>query len=242
MYDIFNRFAERLAASVDTADLHSTLADTASALDLPSFAYLFPSLQTEHPTELISTYPQHWKSHYLQSNYEQLDPVILRARGQVETFRWDVGSGSLHLSSIQRRFMNEASQFGVRCGFTVPIHDHRGHFAALTFASDERQPLFFRVIERYERALQLIAIFFHIQARRKLTSERMVDSVVLTRREIQCLQWAARGKSDWEIGRILGISQRTAAFHLDNAKKKLGVRTKTEAAIRFALSRSTDLT
>lgn len=241
MYDIFDKFAEQIAGSVDITDLHDALAETASSLDLPLFAYLLPSLQRRRATDLISTYPQPWTSHYLHSRYEGVDPVIDQARRRHETFRWDADGGDLDLSTPQRQLMAEANQFGIRCGFTIPIHDRRGLFAALTFASDERQPLFFRLIERYERALQLVAIFFHIQARRRLTSERMVDGVALSRREIQCLQWAARGKSDWDIGHILGISQRTAAFHLDNAKKKLGVRTKTQAAIRFAISRSTDL-
>ncbi|RWX68856.1 LuxR family transcriptional regulator [Mesorhizobium sp. M2A.F.Ca.ET.039.01.1.1] len=242
MHDIFHRFAERLTSSVDKVDLHDALAETASSLDLPLFAYLFPSLQRRRATDLISSYPQHWASHYLHSRYEDVDPVIDQARRRQETFRWGADGGDLDLSTPQRQLMDEANQFGIRSGFTIPIHDRRGLFAALTFASDERQPLFFRVIERHERALQLVAIFFHIQARRRLTSERMVDGVALSRREFQCLLWAARGKSDWDIGHILGISQRTAAFHLDNAKKKLGVRTKTQAAIRFALSRSTDLT
>ncbi|RTM05693.1 MAG: LuxR family transcriptional regulator [Hyphomicrobiales bacterium] len=242
MYDIFNRFAEQLAGSIDTLDLHNALAETASSLDLPSFAYLFPSVGANRATDLISTYPQRWTSHYLDRRYEGVDPVIHLARGRQEVFHWGADGGVLDLSTTQRQFMDEATQFGIRCGFTIPIHDRRGLFAALTFASDERRPLFFRVIERYERALQLVAVFFHIQARQRLTTSRMVDGVVLSRREMECLQWAARGKSAWDIGHILGISQRTAAFHLDNAKKKLGVRTITQAAIRFAISRSSDLT
>ncbi|CDX12646.1 Autoinducer-binding domain-containing protein [Mesorhizobium plurifarium] len=242
MSDIFNRFAEQLAGSVGTIDLHNALSETASSLGLSSFAYLVPSSSLGCATDLISSYPQPWTSHYLHSRYEELDPVVHQARLRHEPFRWGAGVGDLNLAASQRDLMNEAAQFGIRSGFTIPIHDRRGLFAALTFASDERQPLFFRVIERYERALQLIAIFFHIHARRRMTSERMVDGVALSNREIQCLEWAARGKSDWEIGRILGISQRTAAFHLDNAKKKLGVRTKIQAAIRFAISRSTDRT
>lgn len=54
-----------------------------------------------------------------------------------------------------------------------PIHDSAGMFAALTFASAERQPLFFRLIDRYDRVLQLIAIFFHLHACRKLADGRM---------------------------------------------------------------------
>ncbi|WFP65630.1 MULTISPECIES: LuxR family transcriptional regulator [unclassified Mesorhizobium] len=242
MHDVFHRFVEHLSESTNAADLRDALAETASSLDLPSFAYLLPSLGSRRGTDLISTYPQPWTSHYLNSRYEHVDPVVQQARLGPDAFRWDADGGDLDLSTPQRQLMDEATQFGIRCGFTIPIHDRRGMFAALTFVSDERRPLFFRMIERYESALQLVAVFFHIQARRRLTSEPMVDGVALSRRETQCLQWAARGKSDWDIGRILGISQRTAAFHLDNAKKKLGVRTKTQAAIRFALSRSTDLT
>ncbi|WP_198020980.1 helix-turn-helix transcriptional regulator [Mesorhizobium sp. LNJC391B00] len=59
----------------------------------------------------------------------------------------------------------------------------------------------------------------------------------LSRREMECLKWAARGKTAWEIGRILGISRSTAAYHRDNARKKLGVKTAIQAAVRLALSR-----
>lgn len=240
MYDVFHRFAEQLAGSVDEPDLHNALAEAASSLGLPSFAYFCPSPQSGRTLNLISTYPKSWTSHDLHSSYETVDPVIHRARLQRETFRWGTDGSDPDFSTPQRQLMNEASQFGIRCGFTIPIHDRRGLVAALTFATDERQPFFFRVIERYELALRMVAILFHIQARQRLIVSTMVDGVALSRRELECLQWAARGKSAWDIGHILGISQRTAGFHLDNAKKKLGVRTITQAAIRFALSKRSD--
>ncbi|MCK5750466.1 MAG: helix-turn-helix transcriptional regulator, partial [Oricola sp.] len=79
---------------------------------------------------------------------------------------------------------------------------------------------------------------FHIHVHRKLSDNRAVDGVVLTPREYECLQWAAKGKSAWEIGQILGITRRTAAFHLDNARQKLGVRTIAQAVVRLASSHS----
>ncbi|TIU72455.1 MAG: LuxR family transcriptional regulator [Mesorhizobium sp.] len=242
MHDVFHRFVEQLTDSPDTVDLRNVLAETASSLDLPYFAYLFPSPTVGRATDLTSTYPHPWTSHYLRSGYEKIDPVIHRARSRRETFSWNAGTGELGLSKVQQEFMDEAMQFGIRRGFTIPIHDRRGLFASLTFASDETQPLFFRVIDRYERALQLIAIFFHVHARRKLVAGQIVADVALSRREIECLQWASRGKSAWDIGHILGISQRTAQFHLDNAKKKLGVRTITQAAVRLATSKNSDHT
>ncbi|WP_334536923.1 LuxR C-terminal-related transcriptional regulator [Bradyrhizobium sp. AZCC 2230] len=52
-----------------------------------------------------------------------------------------------------------------------------------------------------------MAMYFHAHVRRKLTSSHEVDAILLSPRELECLEWAARGKSAWEIGRILGISR-----------------------------------
>ncbi|TIR87267.1 MAG: helix-turn-helix transcriptional regulator, partial [Mesorhizobium sp.] len=66
--------------------------------------------------------------------------------------------------------------------------------------------------------LPYVATRFHMFVRRKLSADRIVDGVRLTAREYECAQWAACGKTAWEIGCILGITRRTAAFHLDNAE------------------------
>jgi DNA-binding response OmpR family regulator len=58
--------------------------------------------------------------------------------------------------------------------------------------------------------------------------------VDLREREVETLTWAARGKTFWEIGEILGLSKRTVEFHLENARRKLGVATRTQALIKAA--------
>jgi len=58
--------------------------------------------------------------------------------------------------------------------------------------------------------------------------------VDLRQREVETLTWAARGKTFWEIGEILGLSKRTVEFHLENARRKLGVATRTQALIKAA--------
>jgi DNA-binding CsgD family transcriptional regulator len=50
-------------------------------------------------------------------------------------------------------------------------------------------------------------------------------------RESQVLRWVAAGKSDWEIGKILRISEKTVNFHVQNAKRKLGVGTRPQAVV-----------
>lgn len=57
----------------------------------------------------------------------------------------------------------------------------------------------------------------------------------LTERELQVLTWVARGKSSSDIAGILGISERTVNFHLDNAMRKAGVATRVQAAVKCAM-------
>jgi DNA-binding CsgD family transcriptional regulator len=51
----------------------------------------------------------------------------------------------------------------------------------------------------------------------------------LTPREIECLRWCSRGKTNWEISRILGLSERTVEHYLSRANRKLGTANRTQA-------------
>jgi DNA-binding NarL/FixJ family response regulator len=54
----------------------------------------------------------------------------------------------------------------------------------------------------------------------------------LAEREVETLTWAARGKTSAEIATILGLSKRTVDFHINNARSKLGVITRTQAVMK----------
>jgi LuxR family transcriptional activator of conjugal transfer of Ti plasmids len=54
----------------------------------------------------------------------------------------------------------------------------------------------------------------------------------LSPREKQCLAWAACGKSSWDIGKIVSITENTVNFHIKNAMKKLRTNSRTVAAIK----------
>lgn len=54
----------------------------------------------------------------------------------------------------------------------------------------------------------------------------------LNDREIETLTWVARGKTSAEIAKILELAKRTVDFHIDSARIKLGVATRTQAAIK----------
>jgi LuxR family transcriptional activator of conjugal transfer of Ti plasmids len=237
MHRIYQRFIDLLSSAEDVKGFSIAMAATAAAMDLSCFAYLaLPRKQSREPL-LISTYPADWVTHYLNRHYERLDPVIAQAVQNPEPFRWGSGLIARQLSSAQQELFYEASEFGIRFGFTVPIHDGHGPIAALTFATDEKRPRFENCINSHARVLQLMAMYFHAHVRRKLLGDRRTDKAILSPRELECLEWAAEGKSAWEIGRILGISRHTVSSYLDNAKEKLGVRTIVQAVTRLVAAK-----
>lgn len=53
----------------------------------------------------------------------------------------------------------------------------------------------------------------------------------LTARQREALTHCAHGKSDWDISALMGISQSTAHGYIEDAKKRLGVKTRIQAVI-----------
>lgn len=54
----------------------------------------------------------------------------------------------------------------------------------------------------------------------------------ITERERQILKWIAAGKSNWEIGKILLISEFTVKNHVQNVLKKMSATSRAQAAIK----------
>ncbi len=74
----------------------------------------------------------------------------------------------------------------------------------------------------------------HEPARGEHCAATAVNS--LTSREKEVLHWTAQGKGCWETGLIVGISERTVKFHLQNIYRKLNVVNRAQAVARAAQS------
>ena len=104
----------------------------------------------------------------------------------------------------------------------APVHLPRGLVGAVFWCS--REPVGVEAIfaehagHLHNLAVKLIAT--HNEARGRPRNATVPQT--LTRREVQCLRWAAAGKTDGEIGIILSLSVSTVRFHLRNAAAKLG--------------------
>ena len=80
----------------------------------------------------------------------------------------------------------------------------------------------------------LIAVHANAEALRR-SEAGASEPVVLTKRQAECLKFAAQGKSDWAIGKILGISARTVHNTIEHAKLRYGVSHRVQAVSRALL-------
>jgi LuxR family transcriptional regulator, activator of conjugal transfer of Ti plasmids len=227
MSTVFQTLINHLHEATSTDALREAMSGFADSYGLGQFTYGFTGQGLRKPV-YITTYPGEWTQHYLDSRYYEIDPVVAQARGLLP-FEWNSLNPLPQASAPQRRLFREATDFGINCGFTVPIHDSYGRVGAVTFTSDRKPELLRRDLDAYRNVLHLAAMYFHVHARQKLEGVIELNRPHLSPREMACLQWVARGKSTWDIGEILGVSRRTVVFHLENAKRKLNALTLPQA-------------
>jgi len=84
---------------------------------------------------------------------------------------------------------------------------------------------------------EVLATIINARLARVARMEVWPHTIELSEREIAALTWSARGKTSDEIATILGLSKRTVDFHIDNARTKLGVATRTQAVVKAVTGR-----
>ncbi|MCA6110815.1 autoinducer binding domain-containing protein [Bradyrhizobium cenepequi] len=218
---LFQEFIDALQTARDDREFERLATRSAHGLGFRWFAYLS---MTEDAPKLISSYPRSWTDRYFRLNYQRLDPVIHRARHEHSLFGWTTEGSIRPRSSEQRRFFVEATTFGIKSGITMPIRGGFGRTAAFTLATDDPIMQLDRLLASSGDILQLIGLYFHTHVSKPpvATADAGSGEAILSQRERQCLSWAARGKTSAETAVLVGVTPRTIAFHLENARRKVG--------------------
>lgn len=216
----FQEFIDAIQTTEDEIAFERIATRIAGRLGFRWFAYL--RLSDDVPI-LMSSYPRSWTNRYFDLGYQQIDPVVRRARQERALFSWDGSAPKAAGSREQRSFFEEAMTFGIKSGVTVPIRGGFGRVAAFTVATDEPIAPVERLLKESADILQLVGLYFHahVAARVQTGANTCKIAVVLTQRERQCLAWVARGKTTADISVLIGITPRTVAFHLERARQKL---------------------
>ncbi len=171
------------------------------------------------PYFMLNAWPDGWFERYVQENYVHVDPVIYRTKMSNEAFVWSEALADKPLSRSAKRVMNEATEFGMMDGYSVPLHSVGGFQAIVTFGAHKVD-----LSSEQRGALHIISIYAHNRLRAFMAdnSERMAAAAAkVTPREREVILWCAAGKTNWEIGQILGISEKTVQHEIASACRKL---------------------
>jgi LuxR family quorum-sensing system transcriptional regulator CciR len=177
---------------------------------------------------VILNYPGDWQEHYFERGYHLIDPVVIRTPALERPYLWSDMVRKLDRDARERLIFDEAREAGLRSGISVPLHGPWGRVGVLSFASqfDDADP------SPKVNHLNVLASQFHIAFGELNDSLRAATAIKLSTREADCLRWTAEGKSAWDVGMILGISENTANFHVKNAMKKLNTSSRTVAVLK----------
>ncbi len=158
------------------------------------------------------------------------DPVMQHCRLQSVPIIWDQATYTRHgLGGM----WEEQARFGYCTGIAMALHLPEGRHFVLGVERDKPLPEDPAELTRIVADLQLFAVHAQDAALRVLSPLLQSDSRPhLTPRELEALQWTMEGKTAWELGSILGISERTAVLHLNNAAHKLGCSSKHQAVLK----------
>jgi LuxR family quorum-sensing system transcriptional regulator CciR len=179
----------------------------------------------------LSDYPDYWIDQYVASEIVNLDPVLLASQRTNVGFGWHQLGELIHLTETHRQIIDATRRNGLVDGFTVPANVPGELNGSCNFAvsSGHEAP-------RGNYPMAQLAGSFAFQAARTLVMHmRNIPPdgpVQLTDRQLECIVLVARGKTDWEIGTILGISRETVKRHIADARARYDVTKRTQIVLR----------
>lgn len=215
-------------------DLEAVCRDHCHKLGFDSFVYALriPENFSDSRLIVVNGYPAAWVDRYFEKAYYQCDPVMAYCAKNILPVIWE--DIVLNQNQPEYHMMQDAKMFGLKSGVSMPIHSARGEFGILSFAANDDTCTAREITLRSLPIIQVLAGHIH-EALRRISGLHDEGLRPLSKRERECLKWAADGKSAWEIAHILHISERTVNFHLNNTMQKLEVCSRQHAVAKAAL-------
>ena len=174
----------------------------------------------------FNNWPKDWLDFYLEQGLFDVDPMIIETRRRMSPFLLSEMGDARSFTVEGRVALESGLAYGWKEVMGVPIHGPAGYQGLVSLAS--LNPV---SISGTDRALlHTMALAVHDRAHAAIGhGESTRPPIELTPRETECMRWVAAGKTDSEIGIILGIATATAHYHVEQVKKKAGTRSRSEA-------------
>ena len=204
------------------------LGDVCDRLEFDHAAYIGIN-PVDRSVHVYVTYPEAWKNHYRDANLHRLDPTLLMASRSIAPVDWRRVRGHANFQTV----FSDAHDFGIGdLGLTIPVRGPYGDVGMLAVTRDCDVSEWDRLTRRVMGDLQSVVVHLHDAAMHSDALSHTLRRPMLSRREIEILQWVAAGKSQQDVSDILGIALRTVEVHLASGRDKLGALNTPQAVAR----------
>ncbi|MEZ0243737.1 MAG: LuxR family transcriptional regulator [Sphingomonas sp.] len=176
----------------------------------------------------LHNYPPDWEAWFDERSLGRFDPIHRASHVTSAGFNWSHVPEMIQLTAGDREVLSAARRAGIGDGYTVPAYVPGEYNGSCSFAVRDSESF------PADTALvaQLIGSLAFEAARRIVQPRRAPQPTApMTDRQRDCVLWAARGKTDWEISRILGVSHETVIQHLKHARERYGVQKRAHLAV-----------
>jgi DNA-binding CsgD family transcriptional regulator len=178
----------------------------------------------------VDNTPRAYKETFQNPESGRRDPVMQHCKRKSVPIIWDQDTYVRHGMGDM---WEEQARFGISNGICLALHMPEGRHFILGVERDRPMPMDAVELTRVVADLQLFAVHAQDAALRILVPGPIDASLpALTPRELESLRWTMEGKTAWEVGNVLGITERTAALHVNNATHKLGCVNKHQAVLK----------
>jgi DNA-binding CsgD family transcriptional regulator len=159
----------------------------------------------------------------------RLDPVMQHCKTKCVPVVWNQ---TFYAEAGRYDKWEEQAAHGYCTGIAFALHLPRGRHFMIGIDRDSALPKQASEITRLVGELSLFATQAVDAAIAILAPTPEMLFPALTPRELEALRWTMVGKTAWELGNILSISEQTAARHLNNATRKLDCVSKHQAVVK----------
>lgn len=182
--------------------------------------------------EGVDNIPQSFLDRFEDMAIWHVDPVAQHCKRSSVPIVWDQAT---YVKSGLSTQWEEQAAYGFSTGIAVALHMPEGRHFVIGVDKSSSLPGDSSALTRVVADLQLFAVHAQEAAWRLLMPSHFSSPSLtahLTPRELECLRWTMEGKTAWEVGTILSISERTAVLHINNAMRKLDCSSKHQAVLK----------
>lgn len=217
------RFVSLIESAKTAADLETALQQICEELGFQYFAltHHVDIVRAGSRAIRLHNYPNRWSDFYDERALGVSDPVHRMSHTTRIGFQWSVIPDKIPLTRHDKLMLWLGREQGIGNGFTIPANVPGEARGSVSFVNEAGRAL-------PDDALPLAELIggHAFEIARRIWGVRSLNldpPPRLTDRQRDCVLWAGRGKGDWEISRILDVSEETVARHISHGCGRYGV-------------------